>query len=311
MRRKVTVVGAGFVGATAAQRMAEKDLADVVMVDIPDMEGPTQGKALDMTESAPLVGFDARISGTSRYEETEGSDVVVITAGLPRKPGMTREDLISKNTEIIKAVTEQVVRYSPEAILIVVTNPLDAMVYAAYKLSGLPKERVIGQSGALDSTRFRSFIAMELGVSMRDVQALVIGGHTDEGMVPLASCASVAGIPLRQLLSKERIERILERTRKGGTEVVNLLGQGSAYYAPSAGVAAMVEAILRDRKRILPCAAYLEGEYGVENLYLGVPVVLGRDGVERIIELELSDDERSRFAKATEIVRETVSKVEL
>lgn len=311
MRRKVTVVGAGFVGATTAQRIAEANLADVVMVDIPDKEDPTKGKALDMTESAPLVGFDARVTGTSDYADTADSDVVVITAGLPRKPGMTREDLISKNTAIVQYVTEQIVRFSPETILIVVTNPLDAIVYAIYKLSGFPSERVIGQSGALDSTRFRSFIAMETGLSMRDVDALVVGGHSDKGMVPLVSCASVAGIPITQLLSREQIDRLIDRTRKGGTEIVGLLGEGSAYYAPSAGVASMVESILKDEKRIVPSAAYLTGEYGVEDLYLGVPVVLGQNGAERIIELELSDDERAQFDSAAEGVREIVDQVQL
>lgn len=311
MRRKVTVVGAGFVGATAAQRIAEANLADVVMVDIPDKENPTKGKALDMTESAPLVGFDARITGTSDYADTAESDVVVITAGLPRQPGMTREDLISKNTSIVQSVTEEVVHYSPDSILVVVTNPLDAIVYATLKLSGFPKERVIGQSGALDSTRFRSFIAMELGLSMRDVDALVVGGHSDKGMVPLVSCASVAGIPITQLLSRDQIDRLIERTRKGGTEIVGLLGEGSAYYAPSAGVAAMVESILKDEKRIIPSAAYLTGEYGIDDLFLGVPVVLGENGAERIIELELSDDERSQLDNAAQLVRDTVAKVDL
>ena len=311
MRRKVTVVGAGFVGATSAQRIAEANLADVVMVDIPDKEDPTKGKALDMTESAPLVGFDARITGTSDYADTADSDVVVITAGLPRQPGMTREDLISKNTSIVQSVTEQIVHYSPETILIVVTNPLDAIVYATYKLSGLPKERVVGQSGALDSTRFRSFIAMETGLSMRDVDALVIGGHSDKGMVPVVSCSSVAGIPITQLLSRDQIDRLIDRTRKGGTEIVGLLGEGSAYYAPSAGVAAMVESILKDEKRIIPSATYLTGEYGVADLYLGVPVVLGKDGAERIIELDLSEDEQAQFDSAAEGVREVVNQVEL
>ncbi len=311
MRGKVTVVGAGFVGATAAQRIAESNLAHVVMVDIPEKEKPTKGKALDMRESAPLVGFDSHLIGTSDYNETRDSDVVVITAGMPRKPGMTREDLININTSIIKSVIEPVVKYSPKAILIVVTNPLDAMVYAAYKLSGFPRERVIGQSGALDSTRFRSFIAMELGVSMQDVQALVIGGHTDVGMVPLASHASVAGIPLTQLLNAQQIEKLVERTRKGGTEIVELLGEGSAYYAPSAGVAQMVEAILLDQKRIIPSAAYLQGEYGIKDLFLGIPVVLGARGMERIIELKLSPNEQEMFRRSAELVRQTVSQVKL
>ena len=311
MRRKVTVVGAGFVGATTAQRIAEKNLADVVMIDIPEKEGPTKGKALDMLEAAPLVGFEAHIEGTSDYAAMAGSDVVVVTAGVPRKPGMTREDLISINANIIRSVTEQVVKYAPEAIYIVVTNPLDAMVYAAYKLSGFPPERVIGQSGALDSTRFRAFIAMELGVSMRDVHALVIGGHTDVGMVPLVSCSSVAGIPLTKLLPRERIDALVERTRKGGTEIVQLLHDGSAYYAPSAGVAAMVEAILLDEKRVIPSACYLRGEYGLRDLYLGVPAVLGAKGVERILEIELAPEEHEQLRKAAELVRETVSKLTL
>ncbi len=311
MRRKVTVVGAGFVGATTAQRIAEKNLADVVMIDIPEKEGPTKGKALDMLEAAPLVGFEAHIEGTSDYAAMAGSDVVVVTAGVPRRPGMTREDLISINANIIRSVTEQVVKHAPEAIYIVVTNPLDAMVYAAYKLSGFPPERVIGQSGALDSTRFRAFIAMELGVSMRDVHALVIGGHTDVGMVPLVSCSSVAGIPLTKLLPRERIDALVERTRKGGTEIVQLLGDGSAYYAPSAGVAAMVEAILLDEKRVIPSACYLRGEYGLRDLYLGVPAVLGAKGVERILEIELAPEEHEQLRKAAELVRETVSKLTL
>ncbi len=307
----MTVVGAGFVGATTAQRIAEKNLADVVMIDIPEKEGPTKGKALDMLEAAPLVGFEAHIEGTSDYAAMAGSDVVVVTAGVPRRPGMTREDLISINANIIRSVTEQVVKHAPEAIYIVVTNPLDAMVYAAYKLSGFPPERVIGQSGALDSTRFRAFIAMELGVSMRDVHALVIGGHTDVGMVPLVSCSSVAGIPLTKLLPRERIDALVERTRKGGTEIVQLLGDGSAYYAPSAGVAAMVEAILLDEKRVIPSACYLRGEYGLRDLYLGVPAVLGAKGVERILEIELAPEEHEQLRKAAELVRETVSKLTL
>lgn len=311
VRRKVAVVGAGFVGATAAQRIVERNLADVVMVDIPEKEDATRGKALDMQESAPLAEFDAEITGTSDYSAIEGSDVVVVTAGVPRKPGMTREDLIETNTNIIRSVTEQVTRYAAECVLIVVTNPLDAIVYAAYKLSGFPSQRVIGQSGALDSTRFRSFIAMELDVSMRDVHALVIGGHSDVGMVPLVSCASVAGIPLTQLLSQERIQALMERTRKGGTEIVGLLGEGSAYYAPSAGVASMVESILHDEKRVIPSASYLRGEYGVEGLFLGVPVVLGKNGAERVIELELSGEEQAGFQSAVEMVREMVSQVRL
>jgi malate dehydrogenase len=311
MRKRVTVVGAGFVGATSALRIAERNLADVVMVDIPTMENPTKGKALDMLEAAPLVGFDVKITGTSNYEDTASSDIVVITAGLPRKPGMTREDLIETNTKIIKSVIEPIVKFSPKTILLVVTNPLDAMVYAAYKLSGFPRERVIGQSGALDSTRFRTFVAMELGVSVNDVQGLVIGGHTDVGMVPLVSRTAVAGIPLSELLSHEKIEKLVDRARKGGTEIVQLLGQGSAYYAPAAGVMQMVEAILLDQKRVIPSAVLLNGEYGVKDLFLGVPVVLGAKGMERIIELKLSKEEQAAFKSAEELVRQTVSLVKI
>ncbi|MBI1730080.1 malate dehydrogenase [Candidatus Acetothermia bacterium] len=311
MRKKVTVVGAGFVGATSALRIAERNLADVVMVDIPTMENPTKGKALDMLEAAPLVGFDVNIRGTSSYEDTASSDIVVITAGLPRKPGMTREDLIETNTKIIKSVIEPIIKYSPKTILLVVTNPLDAMVYAAYKLSGFPRERVIGQSGALDSTRFRTFVAMELGVSVNDVQGLVVGGHTDVGMVPLVSRTAVAGIPLSELLSKEKIEKLVDRARKGGTEIVQLLGQGSAYYAPAAGVMQMVEAILLDQKRVIPSAVLLNGEFGVKDLFLGVPVVLGAKGMERIIELKLSKEEQAAFKSAEELVRQTVSLVKI
>ena len=311
MRKKVTVVGAGFVGATAVLRIAEKNLADVVMVDIPDKEGPTKGKALDMMEAAPLVGFDSNITGTSSYEDTANSDVVVITAGLPRKPGMTREDLIETNTKIVKSVTEQIVKHSPNTIIIVVTNPLDAMVYATYKLSGFPAERVVGQSGALDSTRFRSFISMELGVSMQDVHGLVIGGHTDVGMVPVVSNSSVSGIPISSLMNDEQIQRLTERARKGGTEIVQLLGDGSAYYAPSAGVAQMVESILLDQKRVIPSSAYLTGQYGVNDLYLGVPVVLGAKGVEKVLEINLTSDEQAQMKNAESLVREAVSLVNL
>ena len=312
MDKKVSVIGgAGFVGATTAQRIAEKDLADVVMIDIKEKEGPTKGKALDMQQAAPLIKFNARLKATSDYKAMEGSEIVVITAGVPRRPGMTREDLLNINTKIVKEVTEQVVKYAPKAVLIVLTNPLDAMVYVAKKVSGFSKERVIGQSGALDSTRFRTFIALELGVSMEDVQALVIGGHTDVGMVPLPRYASVAGVPLTELLDASTIEKLVERTRRGGTEIVELLGEGSAYYAPSAATVAMVESILLDKKRIIPCSVYLEGEYGIKDLFLGVPVVLGRSGVEKIIELKLDAKEREFFNKAAQIVRDTVKLVKL
>jgi len=312
MDKKVSVIGgAGFVGATTAQRIAEKDLADVVMIDIKEKEGPAKAKALDMQQSAPLLKFNARLTATSDYKAMTDSDIVVVTAGVPRRPGMTREDLLNINTKIVKDVTEQVVKYAPKAILIVVTNPLDAMVYVAKKVSGFSKERVIGQSGALDSTRFRTFIALELGVSMEDVQALVIGGHTDVGMVPLPRYASVAGIPLTELLDAAQIERLVERTRRGGTEIVELLGEGSAYYAPSAATVAMVESILLNKKRIIPCSVYLDGEYGIRDLFLGVPVVLGKDGVEKIIELKLDAREREAFDKAAQIVRETIKLVKL
>jgi len=307
MRKKVTVVGGGFVGATTAQRILDHELADVVLCDI--MEGIPVGKGLDMLESTPITRSDARAIGISTangdYKETANSDIVVMTAGFPRKPGMSRDDLLKANYDVIKAVVEQVVKYSPNAILIVVTNPLDAMAQAAYKLSGFSKNRVIGMAGVLDSARMSTFVAMELGVSVENVHSFVLGGHGDD-MVPLARYSTVAGIPLPDLLPADRIAAIVDRTRKGGAEIVNLLKTGSAYYAPSAAVVEMVEAILKDKKKILPCAAYLEGEYGIKELFVGVPVKLGARGIEQIIEIKLTPDERTALDKSAATVRELV-----
>ncbi|HVT45125.1 MAG TPA: malate dehydrogenase [Thermoanaerobaculia bacterium] len=300
MKTKVTVIGAGNVGATLAQRIAEKRLGDVVLVDI--IEGVPQGKALDMIESAPVEKFDSRLTGTNGYEETEGSDIVVITAGLPRKPGMSRDDLLWKNEEIVAGVTREIAQRSPETILIVVSNPLDAMCEVARRVSGFPRERVIGMAGVLDSARMRAFIAMELDVSIENTHAFVLGGHGDT-MVPLPRYSTVAGIPITELLSKERIDAIVERTRNGGAEIVNLL-KTSAWYAPSSAACEMVEAILEDRKKILPCAAYLQGEYGLNDLYVGVPVKLGAGGMEEIIEIELTDEERAALEHSADAVRE-------
>src|SRR5258705_12670456 len=289
MRSKVTVVGAGNVGATLGQRVAERDYADVVLVDVvPDMP---QGKALDILEAGPVLGYDSLVIGTNGYDETAGSDIVVITSGIARKPGMSRDDLVRTNQGIVTQVTQEVVRRSPGAILICVTNPLDAMVQLAYKVSGFPKQRVMGMAGVLDYARFRTFIAQELNVSVRDVQAYVLGGHGDT-MVPLARMCSVAGVPISQLLPAERIEQIVQRTRDGGAEIVNLLGTGSAYFAPSASVLQMVDSILLDKKMIMPCTVYLQGEYGIHNLFVGVPTKLGAQGVEQIVEIELNADGR-------------------
>ncbi len=304
--KKTTVVGAGFVGATTAQRIVDAEISDVVMIDI--LEGIPQGRGLDMLESAPVSGSDSHIIGTNDYKDTADSDIVVITAGLPRKPGMSRDDLLMKNYNIMKEVTENIVKHSPNAILIVVSNPLDAMVQTAFKVSGFPKNRVIGMAGVLDSARMRSFIAAELNVSVENVHASVLGGHGD-GMVPLGKYSTVSGIPITELLSEEAVERIFERTRKGGGEIVALLKSGSAYYAPSASVVEMVEAIYKDKKKILPCAAYLEGEYGIQGLYVGVPVKLGANGVEQIIEIHLSADERAALQKSAASVQELVGKI--
>ncbi len=302
-RNKVTVVGAGNVGATTAQRLADAEIADVVMIDI--IEGIPQGKGLDMMEACPVSGSDVNVIGTNDYKDTAGSDIVVITAGLPRKAGMSRDDLLKKNYEIVKAVTEQAVKNSPDSILIVVSNPLDAMVQTAYKVSGFPKERVMGMAGVLDSSRMRTFIAMELNVSVDNIHAFVLGGHGDD-MVPLPRYSTVAGIPLPDLLSEERIETIVDRTRKGGGEIVSYLKTGSAYYAPSASILEMVDAILKDKKKILPTAAYLEGEYGINGLYMGVPCKLGSKGVEEIIEIHLTSDERAALQKSAASVQELV-----
>jgi len=304
MRSKITVVGAGFVGSTLVQRLAERDYADVVMFDIvPNMP---QGKALDMLEAGPVLGFDSQITGTNSYEDTVGSDIVVITSGFPRKPGMSRDDLVKKNQEIVSQVTEQVVTYSPDSIIIVVTNPLDAMAQLAHKVSGFPRERVIGMAGVLDTARFRTFIAQEVGASVKDVQAYVLGGHGDT-MVPLSRLCTVAGIPIAQLISAERIEEIVQRTRDGGAEIVKLLGTGSAYFAPSASILQMIDSIILDKKMIMPCAAYLQGEYGIEGLYVGVPAKLGSKGIEEVVEIELTPKEKELLQKSADAVKELVA----
>ncbi len=301
MHQKVTVVGAGNVGAMAAQRLVEREVADVVLVDI--LEGIPQGKALDMMESAPVERFDARIRGSNGYDETEGSDVVVITAGLARKPGMTRDDLVLKNQEIVGGVTREIASRSPEAILIVVSNPLDAMCEVARRVSGFPRERVFGMAGVLDSARMRWFIAEALGVSVESTHAFVLGGHGDT-MVPLTRYSTVGGVPIPELLPKDKLEAIVKRTREGGIEIVNYYKTGSAYYAPSSAVVEMVDAVLKDKKKVLPCAAYLQGEYGMRDIYLGVPVKLGRGGAEQVLEIRLLDEEKEALAKSAEAVRE-------
>ena len=307
-RNKITVVGAGFVGATAAHWAAAKELGDVVLVDI--IEGMPQGKGLDLMEAGPVEGFDAKVTGTNDYADTANSDVVIITAGIPRKPGMSRDDLLNTNTNIVKAVTEQVSKNSPDAFLIIVSNPLDAMVYVAHKVSGFSTNRVMGMAGVLDSARFRTFIAMELGVSVKDIQAFVLGGHGDS-MVPLPRYTTVSGIPIPDLMPQERIDAIVERTRKGGGEIVSLLKTGSAFYAPSAAAVQMTESILKDQKRILPCAAYCEKEYEVGGYYVGVPVMLGVGGVEKVIEIKLTPDEKAAFDKSVAAVKELVASIKL
>ncbi|MBI2197703.1 MAG: malate dehydrogenase [Candidatus Rokubacteria bacterium] len=307
-RAKLTVVGAGNVGASVAQYAVEKELGDVVLVDV--IEGIPQGKALDLAQAGPVHHYDSCLVGSNGYDETAGSDIVVITAGLARKPGMTRDDLLFKNAEIVGAVVEQVAAKSPDAILILVTNPLDAMVQLAWKKSGFPSKRVVGMAGILDSARFRTFIARELNVSVENVTAFVLGGHGDT-MVPLPRYSTVAGIPITDLLPADRIEALVKRTANGGAEIVALLKSGSAYYAPAAATVEMVEAILKDKKKILPCAAYLDGEYGVKGLYVGVPVKLGRSGVEQIIEITLTAEEQAAFQKSAGAVRELVDKLKL
>jgi len=301
MDKKVTVIGAGNVGATAAQRLAEKDLCDVVLIDI--IEGVPQGKALDLSEAAPIEKHDARLIGSNDYEASNNSDIVIITAGIPRKPGMSRDDLISTNAGIVKEVTRQVVERSPDSIIIIVSNPLDAMCHVAYETSGFPKNRVMGMAGVLDSARFRTFISMELDVSVENTTAFVLGGHGDT-MVPLPRYSTVAGIPITELLSKERIDALIQRTAAGGAEIVGLLKTGSAFYAPASAAVEMAESILKDKKKILPCAAYLEGEYGIHQLFMGVPVKLGTNGIEEIIEINLTDEEKAAFEKSADAVRE-------
>jgi malate dehydrogenase len=300
MDKKVTVVGAGNVGATTAQRLAEKALCDVVLVDI--VEGVPQGKALDLTEAAPIEKHDAKLTGANGYEATAGSDIVIITAGIPRKPGMSRDDLISTNAGIIKSVTEQIVKYSPNTILIIVSNPLDAMCHVAYDASGFPKNRVLGMAGVLDSARFRAFIAMELNVSVENTHAFVLGGHGDT-MVPLPRYSTVAGIPITELMPQARIDELVDRTANGGAEIVSLLKTGSAYYAPASAAVEMAESILKDKKKILPCAAYLQGEYGINDLFIGVPVKLGKNGIEQVIEITLAEAEKAALMKSAAAVQ--------
>jgi len=303
MRKKVTVVGAGMVGGTTAHRLADKELCDVVLTDI--IEGLPQGKGLDLAESAPIEGYDSRVLGTNDYKDTANSDIVVITAGIPRKPGMSRDDLLKTNYNIVKETTEKVVKYSPNSILIIVSNPLDAMAQTAYKASGFSKNRVIGMAGVLDSARMRTFIAEALDVSVENVTAFVLGGHGDT-MVPLARYSTVAGIPLPDLMPKEKIDAIIKRTAQGGAEIVGLLKTGSAFYAPSAAIVEMVEAILKDKKKILPCAAYLEGEYGIKGLFVGVPVKLGARGIEQVVEIKLTAEENAALQKSAAAVKELV-----
>jgi len=307
MRNKITVVGAGNVGATTAQRLAERDYADVVLVDI--VEGMPQGKVLDLNQAGPVVGYEPNLVGTNGYDETAGSDIVVITSGFPRQPGMSRDDLLAKNKEIVGGVAQQVADRSPDAIVIVVTNPLDAMCHVAADVTQFPRQRVIGMAGVLDSARFRTFLAWELGVSARDVTGFVLGGHGDT-MVPVVSYSNVAGIPIRQKISDSRIEEIVQRTRDGGAEVVKLLQKGSAFYAPAAAVAEMCDSIVHDQKRVLPCAALCQGEFGIDGLFVGVPVRLGKEGVEEIIEIDLDDDEKQQLAKSAGAVKELVDAME-
>jgi malate dehydrogenase len=304
MRKKITVVGAGNVGATTVQRLAERNYADIVMVDI--VEGLPQGKALDILEAGPVYGYDSMVTGTNGYEETAGSDICVITSGIARKPGMSRDDLLNTNKGIVTQVTESLMKHSPNTIIIVVSNPLDAMAQVAYTVSGLPRERVMGMAGVLDTARFRTFIAQELGVSVEDVQAYVLGGHGDT-MVPLVRYTTVAGIPVSQLIQEPRLSQIVQRTRDGGAEIVSLLKTGSAFYAPSASVVKMVDAIMLNKRDILPCAALLQGEYGVNGLFVGVPCKLGENGIEQIIEIDLTEDERAGLQKSVDSVQELVT----
>ncbi|GED19236.1 MULTISPECIES: malate dehydrogenase [Kurthia] len=304
-RKKIAVIGSGYTGATAAFLIAQKELADVVIVDLPKVENPTKGKALDMYEASPVQNFDARVTGTSDYARIEGSDVVLITAGVARKPGMSRDDLVQINQGVMKSVAKEIVKHAPNAVIIVLTNPVDAMTYTIFKETGFPKNRVIGQSGVLDTARFRAFVAEELNVSVKDVSGFVLGGHGDT-MVPLTRYSFAGGIPLETLIPKERLTEIVNRTRTGGAEIVNLLGDGSAYYAPAAAMVEMAEAIIKDQRRILPSIAYLEGEYGYEDLYLGVPTLLGSNGIEKIYELELTEEEKTALDYSAEAVRDVM-----
>jgi malate dehydrogenase len=307
-RRKITVVGAGFTGATTALMLAQKELGDVVLIDIPQLENPTKGKALDMLEASPVQGFDSNIVGSSNYEDAADSDVVIITAGIARKPGMSRDDLVNTNAGIMKSVCENVKKYCPNCYVLILSNPVDAMTYVAYNTLNFPKNRVIGQSGVLDTARFCTFIAQELNVSVEDVRGFVLGGHGDD-MVPLVRYSNVGGIPIEKLIPAERIEAIVQRTRTGGGEIVNLLGNGSAYYAPAASLVQMAEAILKDKKRIIPAIALLEGEYGYQELFMGVPTLLGGDGIEKIFELELTDEEKAALEKSADSVRNVIKVV--
>jgi len=306
MRPRITIIGAGFVGSTAAHWIAAKELGDIVMVDI--IEGVPQGKGLDLLQAGPIEGYDVKITGTNDYADTAGSDVIVVTSGAPRKPGMSREDLIKVNANITRDCIEKAAPLSPDAVIVMVNNPLDTMAYVARQVSGFPKNRVVGQAGVLDTARYRTFIAMEAGVSVEDVQAMLMGGHGDE-MVPLPRFTTIAGIPVTEFVGKERLDAIVDRARKGGGEIVNLLKTGSAYYAPSAATVQMVEAILRDKKRVLPCSCYLEGEYGLNDIYFGVPCVLGAGGVEKVIELPLNDEEMALVKKSADIVAASIATV--
>jgi malate dehydrogenase len=307
-RNKITIVGAGNVGATAAHWTAAAELGDIVLVDI--AEGLPQGKGLDLKEATPVAGTDVNIIGANTYDDTADSDVIIITAGLARKPGMSRDDLLAKNSAIVGSVVEEIAPRSPQSIIIVVSNPLDIMTYVAFKKSGFPSERVLGMAGILDTARYRAFIAMELGVSVEDIQALVLGGHGDS-MVPLPRLTSIGGVPLTQMMTQDKIDAIVERTRKGGIEIVNHLKTGSAFYAPSAAAVQMAEAILKDKKRVLPCAAYLHGQYGLDDVYVGVPVVLGASGVEQIIELDLTDDEQQALQASANAVKASIANLNL
>nr|1UXH_A Chain A, MALATE DEHYDROGENASE [Chloroflexus aurantiacus]1UXH_B Chain B, MALATE DEHYDROGENASE [Chloroflexus aurantiacus]1UXK_A Chain A, MALATE DEHYDROGENASE [Chloroflexus aurantiacus]1UXK_C Chain C, MALATE DEHYDROGENASE [Chloroflexus aurantiacus] len=303
MRKKISIIGAGFVGSTTAHWLAAKELGDIVLLDI--VEGVPQGKALDLYEASPIEGFDVRVTGTNNYADTANSDVIVVTSGAPRKPGMSREDLIKVNADITRACISQAAPLSPNAVIIMVNNPLDAMTYLAAEVSGFPKERVIGQAGVLDAARYRTFIAMEAGVSVQDVQAMLMGGHGDE-MVPLPRFSTISGIPVSEFIAPDRLAQIVERTRKGGGEIVNLLKTGSAYYAPAAATAQMVEAVLKDKKRVMPVAAYLTGQYGLNDIYFGVPVILGAGGVEKILELPLNEEEMALLNASAKAVRATL-----